>query len=111
VYATLNKILRRVNSILSSSKTLKQKIQKPIFINSGYTANHLAKPTSDSLKTKLKVASKFRLYNASGNNMKVSGQCEVWVDIPTLNRQKVLSFLVTPDLPPEEQVLLGTTAL
>jgi hypothetical protein len=63
------------------------------------------------MKTKLKDASNIELYNASGEEMKVAGQSEIWVMILSLNMHEVLTFLVTPDLPNEEQVLLGIHAL
>jgi hypothetical protein len=70
IYATPN---RRVIVTLSSHKATRHQVQKPVLLDSGCTANLLGKPTSDSLNTKLQDASKVKLYNASGEEMEVSG--------------------------------------
>jgi hypothetical protein len=104
--------LSRISGRLSaSSSDIKIKIK--MLLDCGCSTNLMGPTAARRLNqlNRLRDADNIKLYNASGKRMSVLGQCEILVKIPELQKQSSLSFLVTEDLPENEQILIGIDAL
>jgi hypothetical protein len=99
--------LSRVTAVLSTRDQSSKKLSLPILLDCGCSTNDAARKIGAGIDE----AKIVMLYNASGENMRISGQSIIKVDIPSLTKTAFLNFLVTPDLPRIEQVMVGLHAL
>jgi hypothetical protein len=102
--------LSRVTAVLSTRDLSGKKLTLPILLDCGCSTSLLSVDAARKIGARIDVAKKVMLYNASGENMKISGQSIIKVDIPSLSKTAFLNFLVTPDLPRSKQVMLGLRA-
>jgi hypothetical protein len=98
--------LSRVTAVLSTRDLGSKKLTLPILLDCGCSTNLLSVDAARKIGARIDEAKNVMLYNASGENIRISGQSIIKVDIPSLSKTAFLNFLVTPDLPRIEQVMV-----
>jgi hypothetical protein len=102
--------LSRVSATISTGMDHGKRLSVTMLLDSGSSDNVLSLKAANKAGLNIKKTNNASLVDSAGAPMAVSGQCLVKTRIPALSKVAYIRLLISPDLLPEEEGILGKEA-